>query len=187
MDSISRGYHDHDLFERSHEIDNYKREDTCPTIIKCSCPTSTILPIGALVGTTFTLASLTLDTSCLCDPIVKLEFASNIVTPIAAIGAFSVRVFKQCRGQITPVSIGSEWLFSVGEIEIGVEGASTLSFFICDNNLCSDDCCTYTVVATVTTIIALGTININNATLGAIATCNSNKCKKYCRRNCHCE
>ncbi|MCR1950893.1 DUF4489 domain-containing protein [Clostridium sp. DSM 100503] len=185
MDSISK--ESHDVFAKNYGADNYRGEETCPTIIKCSCPSSSTLPIGALVGTSFTLASLTLDTSCLCDPIVKLEFASNIVTPIAAIGAFSVRVFKQCRGQMTPVPIGPEWIFSLGGIEIGVAGASTFSFFICDNNLCSNDCCIYTVVATVTTVIALGTININNATLGAIATCNSINCKKCCRRNCHCD
>lgn len=181
MDSISK--ESYDLFVGSNETANYKMKETCPTIIKCSCPSSITLPMGALVGDTFTLAALTLDTSCLCNPIIKLEFASNVVIPISAAGAFSLRIFKQCRNQLAPIPVGPEWTFISALIATDARaGSSTLSFFICDDNLCSDECCVYTVVATVTRAIILGNINIYNATLGAIATCHSNKCRKNCTK-----
>ena len=55
-----------------------------------------------------------------------------------------------------------------------------VSFFICDSDSCENDCCTYTAVATVTTGIATAALPINNATLGAIATCRESckECKK---------
>jgi hypothetical protein len=182
MNSISKEYYDPCKKERKEE------EKHCPTIVKCGCPSSTTLPIATPVGTTFTLASLTLDTSCLCDPSIKLEFASNVVIPVAASGAVSIQIFKQCRGQVAPVPVGPAWTWS--EL-VAVAKASTFSFFVCDSDSCFDDCCTYTAVATVTTVIAGGTISFNNNTLGAVATCKSNNCKKECHRRherkCHCD
>ncbi|MCR1950894.1 DUF4489 domain-containing protein [Clostridium sp. DSM 100503] len=181
MSLVSKG--SDDRFEMNHEIDSCKDKETCPTIIKCSCLSSITLPIGALVGDTFTLAALTLDTSCLCNPIIKLEFASNVVIPVSAAGAFSLRIFKQCRNQLAPIPVGPEWTFISALIATDARvGSSTLSFFICDDNSCSDECCVYTVVATVTRAVILGNININNSTLGAIATCHSNKCRKNCTK-----
>jgi len=151
--------------------DKRKEKMPCPTIIKCGAPGSATLPLGSIVGTTVTPASLTLNTSCLCNPCTKLEFTSNIITTLFT-GAVSFQVFKQCRNQLTPVPVGPSFTFS-RLVEVG--GADTFTFFICDCDSCDNDCCTYTVVATVTTIIA-GTLLINNATLGAIATCQTNPC-----------
>lgn len=178
MNSMSKGYYDSCGKERR------KEEKQCPTIVKCGCPGSATLPIAAAAGTTLTLASLTLDTSCLCDPNTKLEFASNIIAPVGTTaGAFTIQIFKQCRNQMTAVPVGPAWSFSTT-----TPLARTFSFFICDSDSCINDCCTYTAVATVTTAPAGGAISVNNATLGAVSTCKSNACTTDCnRRRCHCE
>ena len=186
MSLIPKGYQD------QNERDKYK-EKKCPTIIKCGCPISILIPEGIKAQTTFTLTSLTLDTSCLCDLDIILQFASNTIATEFK-GALSVRVFKQCRCQVTPIPVGATWTLQLGtrgragdgegeEVAVPVTtvtDARTLSFFVCDSDSCDKDCCTYTVVATVFGEDTVGTLAINNATLGAVATCNSNRCKKKC-------
>jgi len=164
MNSMSRNNDD---------FDNCKKEKkACPTIIKCSCPGSVTVPAATVAGTTFPLTSLTLNTSRLCNPSIKLEFASNFVTAIAFTGSLNVQVFKTCRGQSTPVPIGPAWQFNL----VALLSSETFSFFVCDSDSCFDECCTYTVVATVTSVVTVGTLSINNATLGAIATCGQSTC-----------
>ncbi|MBV7272817.1 DUF4489 domain-containing protein [Clostridiaceae bacterium UIB06] len=149
-----------------------KEEKHCTTVVKCGSPSSTTIPAATVAGTTFTVTSLTLDTSKLCDPTVKLEFASNIVAAVAFTGTINFQVFKICRGQLTPVPVGPAWTLS----ETALLFAETFSFFICDCNFCYDECCTYTVVATVTSAVTVGTLAINNATLGAVAASGTGGC-----------
>ena len=186
MNSMSRRYQEEYRrdcekdYRRDYRKDHDKEEEKCPTIIKCGCPSSITIPESAEAGDIFTLASLTLDTSCLCDPIIKLEFASNIVITAGTSGAFTVQIFKQCKNQINPVPVGPAWAWNPGGAN-SVE-SETFSFFICDSDLCDDDCCTYIARATITTDVGNNSINVNNATLGAIATCKSNACPRRCRR-----
>ncbi len=168
MNSNSRGYDDYDC-------DHSKKEKKpCPTIIKCGCPSSTTLPPATIAGTAFPLTSLSLDTSRLCDPHVKLEFASNLVAAVLFTGTINFQVFKICRGQNVPVPVGPAWTFSL----VALLSSQTFSFFVCDSDSCFDECCSYTVVATVTSAVTVGTLSINNATLGAIATCGTSSCCK---------
>ncbi|MFT8351090.1 DUF4489 domain-containing protein [Clostridium saccharoperbutylacetonicum] len=154
------------------DCDNCKNQRNFgPTIIKCSCPSAITIPAATVAGTTFTVSSLTLNTSCLCDPAIKLEFASNLVAPVAFTGTINFQVFKLCRGQTTPVPVGPAWTFNL----VALLSSQTFSFFVCDSDSCFDDCCTYTVVATVFVTggdddVDDGTISINNATLGVVAT-----------------
>ena len=169
MNSMSRGYYEPCGKERKRE------EEKCPTIIKCGCPGSATIPVGTAVGTTFTLTSLTLDTSCICDPSIKVDFTSNIVAPEdTTAGAVTIQIFKQCKYQVSPVPVGSAYAFSTTD-------PISLSFplFVCDSDSCDHDCCTYTAVATVTTAPVGAALSINNAALSAIATCKSSchKCK----------
>lgn len=166
MNSMSKGYYNDDC-------DHCKKEKIpCPTIIKCSCPGTATIPTGATVGTIFPLTTLTLNTSCLCDPCTKLEFASNLVASAAVTGTLNFQVSKICRGQSTSIPVGPAWTFSTS----GVTASRTFSFFVCDCDSCFDDCCTYTVAATVAGTAFVGTLSINNATLGGITTCSGNKC-----------
>lgn len=183
MNSMSRGYYDN-----CRKDSNKKEEDKCPTIIKCSGPSSTPIPAitlgeGITGEVELPLASLTLDTSCICDPVVKLDFSTNYVVPVGVnlLGSITLRVYKQCRNQATRNLIGTAWAISGGIAGIQAFEASIASFSTCDTDSCGDDCCTYTVVATVNAIatLALGAA-FNNSTLSAVATCKKSchKCRK---------
>ena len=157
-----------------------REEERCQALVKCGCPNSVQIPALSVLGSTaeLTLATLTLDTSCFCDPNIKLDFTSNVVATVAAfLGTIDIQIYKQCRGQLTRVPIGPTW--NIGSL--AALSSTTFSFFICDSDSCLDECCTYTAVATVNAIaaVALGT-SINNATLAATVTCKSNchKCRK---------
>lgn len=146
-----------------------KEEQKCNlTTIKCGNSSSTVIPVGTAAGTQYTLATLTLNTHKFKDPTIKLEFASNIVTT-AFVGTLTIQVFKVCNGQLTPMPVGPTWTYTE---TVAVTDSSTFSFFICDCDTCPCDCCTYSVVATVG-LLTVGTIAINNATLGAIIASDS--------------
>lgn len=170
MNSMSRGYYNDDC-NPCNPCKKEKKE--CPTIIKGGCPSSTTIPTGATAGTALTISSLTLNTSCLECPCARLEFASNIVTT-AFTGTISFQVYKICEGQLNPnpIPVGSPWIYSAAA---AITSGSTFSFYIYDCDACYHNCCTYTVVATVTGA-TVGTLSISNATLGAIASCNQNRC-----------
>jgi hypothetical protein len=183
---MSKGYYNDD-YRRNDDCDHHRKDNCecvscrkekeqkcklCPTIVKCGCPSATTIPPATIAGTTFPVSSLTLNTSCLCNPTVKLEFASNLVALVAFTGTINFQVFKICRGQTVPIPVGPAWTFSL----VALLSSQTFSFFVCDSDSCFDDCCSYTVVATVTSAVTVGTLSINNATLGAIATCGSGSC-----------
>lgn len=180
MNSMSKGYYNDDYDHRRKDececVSCRKEKENkcklCPTIVKCGCPSATTIPPATIAGTAFPVSSLTLNTSCLCNPAIKLEFASNLVALIAFTGTINFQVFKLCRGQTTPVPVGPAWTFNL----VALLSSQTFSFFVCDSDSCFDDCCTYTVVATVTSAVTVGTLSINNATLGAVATCGSGSC-----------
>lgn len=175
MNSMSKGYYD--PCRKEIEEDNHKRENKedreCRTIIKCGTPSSATIPAATPARTTFSAGSLTLNTSSLRNPCIKLEYASNLIAT-GFTGTVSFQVFKLCNNQLTPLAIGPAWIFSISGA--AVTAATTFSFFVCDCDSCFKECCNYTVVATVTSATTAGTLNINNATLGAIATCNENRC-----------
>ena len=183
MNSMSKRYYDNDERDRRRE-----EEESCPTIIKCSGPSSTPIPAitiseGISGDVELPLAALTLDTSCICDPTIKLDFSTNYVVPIGVnlLGSITLRVYKQCKGQSNRIPVGTAWELSGGLAGIEALEASIVSFSTCDSDVCGDGCCTYTVVATVNAIasVALGAA-FNNSTLSAVVTC-KNSCHK-CRR-----
>ncbi|VYT89686.1 DUF4489 domain-containing protein [Clostridium tertium] len=172
MNSMSKGYNDSCGRDR-------KREEECPTIIKCGCPSSSsILATVAAPTATGVVATINIDNSCICDPITKLEFATIISTAANGFaGTIILRVLKQCRNQLTPVQIGSVWTLNVA-----ANTTVPLSFFLCDSDSCDNNCCTYRVEATITASGAnSGIVTFNNAILGAISTC-KNDCHK-CRKD----
>lgn len=156
MNSKSKCYHDDDC---------KKQKEHCPTILKCGYPNSTtIITVPLNTPTPFTVATLTLNTPRLCNSNILLEFTSNIVIDDLGefIGTISFQVFKRCNNLSVPV--GSGWTFSST-----MALATTFSFFVCDSNCCNDECCTYTVVATINaSSFPVDTIYINNATLSAL-------------------
>lgn len=154
------------------------------TILKCGTPGGAIsIAPGTLAGTTFTVSTLTLNTSCLCDPCVKLEFASTLAysspTTIDST-VVNFQVFKLCNNQRNPIPVGPQLVFSVPFTNLidpqapGFSGTSTFSFFVCDCDICPHECCTYSVVATTATADA--SVTITNARLSAIAADNNCRC-----------
>ncbi len=144
------------------------------TIIRCGTPATATIPAGAATPVrTFPVGSVTVNTSCLCDPCIKLEYASNLVAT-GFTGTVSFQVYRLCGSQATPVAIGPAWIFSI-PAATPITATTTFSFFVCDCDSCFRDCCTYSVVATPTTA-TVGTLNINNATLGVIAASRANCC-----------
>lgn len=170
MNSNSRYCDDYESCGESCKKD--KRPAAPTTTVKCGALGSAIIPLATPVGTTFTLASLTLNNSsansCAC---TKIEVTSNLST-VAFTGAVSFQVFKQCRNQFTPVPVGPAFTFAEAVL---LTAADAFTFFVCDCDNCDTGCCVYSLVATVTTII-VGTLTINNATLAAITSTNPGCC-----------
>ncbi|MDR1773092.1 MAG: DUF4489 domain-containing protein [Hungatella sp.] len=176
--------------------DNPKYDDDCcpcnklnckdnKTILKCGTSGSAIsITPSTLAGTAFTVSTLTLNTSCLCDPCVKLEFTSTLAyTSPTTIDSTVVnfQVFKLCDNQRNPIPVGPQLAFSVPFTNLivppatpGFSGTSTFSFFVCDCDICPDECCTYSIVATTATTDA--SVTITNARLSAIAVDNNCRC-----------
>ena len=134
------------------------------TILKCGSQGGVSLPALTAAGSTFTLASVTVDSKNVKRPCIKFEFASNIVTT-AAVLTLNFQLFKQCKNQITALPVGPIWTFSR---TVAITDSNTFTFFVCDCDFCSDDCCTYSVVATVAGVATVGVTAINNATLAAL-------------------
>lgn len=152
--------------------------DTCkkikehsPTILKCSSPNSSVIVTVPLnTPTPFTVATLTLNRHGLSNSEILLEFASNIIISGTFTGTISFQVYKLCNNQVSPTPIGPAWVFSrtIAETLPGV--TEIFSFFVCDSNCSSDECCIYTVTATIIASVVPTAININNATLSAIVS-----------------
>ena len=144
------------------------------TILKCGSQGGVTIPLATIAGAAFTLATVNVDTKALKNPCIKFEFASNIVTTAAVI-TLNFQVFKQCKGILTPIPVGPIWTFSR---LVAITEANTFTFFVCDCDLCNDDCCTYSVVARVAGVATVGVTSINHASLSAIIVDNNcNSCK----------
>ena len=93
-------------FKDDYENSN-KSSDSCGQILKCGTPGGAIsIASGTLSGTTFIADTLTLNTSCLCDPCAKLEFSSTLAysspTTIDST-VVNFQVFKLCDNQRNPI------------------------------------------------------------------------------------
>jgi hypothetical protein len=150
-------------FEDSIELCTKPYHNLCPFTLKCGTLNSVTIPFGTTPGTTFPLATVTLNTSCFCKPIVKLKFSSDINTT-NLIGDINFQIFKLCTDQLRAIPVGSQFTFR----RVGVATvAQPFTFFVCDCNTCFKGCCNYTV--TVTSSIVTGAIDINAASLTAFA------------------
>jgi len=149
-----------------------------PAILKCGASQLTLFRGESInaITTTSTVASVKANTSCLCNPCIRFEFASNIIVPTGTeIANITFQIFKNCTNQSQPIPVGPQWTFRTP-----VATSDTFSFFVCDCNTCSNECCTYTVQATAR-VLAIGdagattTVTIKNATLSVLAVDNSNE------------
>lgn len=101
---------------------------------------SSLIPNGTEVGTSYVISSINLDN------INKrlLEFVCNIINN-NFIGTISFQVFKLFNNNSNAISIGPPWILS---FPVANTGADILSFFVCDDDICSNKC-TYIAQATI--------------------------------------
>jgi len=148
-----------------------------PVILKCRAPKSTLFPsrTNENLTTTSTVASVAVNTSHFYNPCIMLEFASTIIQPTNAfITNMVFQVFKKCFNNSQQISVGPQWSYFVNRTP---PHSSNFSFFVCDCNTTINECCTYTVQATVNTVSLVGSgfATVNNATLSALVVDNANE------------
>ncbi|WP_291582578.1 DUF4489 domain-containing protein [Clostridium sp. UBA6640] len=114
-----------------------------------SCSSGNGLSIFPNTSTPITIASITIDTTCLCKPVVKIDFNSTInyqafisggteITPFTLIFELS----KFCDDG-TKVSLGS-WTYSIGFLSAATDITNSFNFTYCECTTCSA-CFVYTV------------------------------------------
>lgn len=141
-----------------------------PLILKCGIPNSISFSSidGAITTRTAnSITSLTVNSSCFHNPCLRLEFTSNIIVPATTANVTLVfQIFKICTNMSQPIPVGTPWTFMTSATT-----SDTFSFFVCDCDICSDECCTYTVQVTATTQANEGdntSVSVNYATLSAL-------------------
>lgn len=158
-------YEDFYKYENNHEYSSLKCRNDNPyhptptkSIFSCGHGSGISLPIS--VTNPIPVANVTIDTTCLCNPSVKIDFNSiiNYQTLIDLGGGgfglltnpFSVtfRLSKVC-GKREKITLGS-WDYSFGLLALAVNVTNSFSFSYCECNLCPG-CCTYIVEIVSTT------------------------------------
>ncbi|WP_443661877.1 DUF4489 domain-containing protein [Clostridium sp.] len=150
MNSLSKGYRNNDC--RSLDKNNLS-EDCCTNniILKCGNTISSIvqLPlVPGLLGTPITVANVTINTSCLENPEIKLDFALNIAIPEGVtIDNLIFQVFKFCQDINQKIPVGPPWSF---KNTLLMETNKIFSLFVCDSDCdtSKNKCCTYILEAT---------------------------------------
>ena len=152
-----------------------KEKEETEVLLKCGTPGSVNLPVLVL-GTvfapvSFTLSTVSLDTSDFEDPCIKFEVASDVnVTVVVGLPiTLNFQIFRSCRNQFTPIPVGPIYTFSK---VASVLESEVISFFVCDCNVCNDDCCTYSLVVTVATLGVALTSSVTNAVISALVVDN---------------
>ena len=139
-------------------------------LLKVGDPTSTPLPALSVVGTTITVASLTVNTRELDDPEIKIDFTSNIVLPVGVtVGTtLTFQVNKFFINPLTPlvsVPVGPAFIFTV---PVAVAFSDAFTFFVKDPDDFGCGLVRYTVTVTIGGVALAVAASINNATLAAI-------------------
>ncbi|WP_461612794.1 DUF4489 domain-containing protein [Clostridium sp. Marseille-QA1073] len=120
-----------------------------PIPILLSCSTGNGLSIFPNISVPITIASITVDTTCLCKPVVKIDFNSTINYQALISGGTSITPFtlifelsKFCNDG-TKVALGS-WTYSIGSLLVATDLTNSFNFTYCECNTCSS-CFVYTV------------------------------------------
>ncbi|WP_084719704.1 DUF4489 domain-containing protein [Lacrimispora celerecrescens] len=154
--------------------------DSCGQILKCGEVSQALFFNGESIGTTVSATTIAIDTSRFCNPCVIFEFTSNIIGTLFQ-GTLNFQLYRSCNNQL-PIPIGPPFYFTQS---IPAIFANIFSFFICDCNSCSNECCTYSIVVTASTPI-IGNVGIFAARLAAIIVDKSNHDDDYhsCNKSC---
>ncbi len=136
-------------------------------ILKCVSAGAVTIPVGAS-NTPIIITSLPLNSSGLHNQIIKIEFACNItlINPQVDSIILMFQINKYCHKMIRKIPIGPQWTFSNISESIST---GTFSFFVCDCDFNTKECCTYTI--DVTPLVTTSGAIISNAILSATEVC----------------
>ena len=123
------------------------------SILACGQGSGFSIPIPSALNPTFNpipVASATIDTTCLCDPKVKIDFNSiiNYRALISAVGTLgspltiTFQLSKTCCDG-SKISLGS-WDYSYATVALATNITNSFGFSYCECNPCPG-CCVYTV------------------------------------------
>ncbi|WP_411678881.1 DUF4489 domain-containing protein [Clostridium thailandense] len=109
------------------------------------------------------IASVTIDTACLCNPEVLVDFAGILTGTIidaAIIATLNFTLYKTCKGIAAPIPL-TTFTFSYVNVISPFPDSRTLKFeYLSCDNMCVD-CCTYTLELTSISNLGVGTISIS--------------------------
>ncbi|WP_034439570.1 DUF4489 domain-containing protein [Clostridium ihumii] len=122
-------------------------------LFACGQGTGVAIPIPTIANPNFTpitLASVTVDNTCLCNPSVKIDFHSliNYQALISAPGTLSTpftvtfQLSKTCCDG-AKIALGT-WDYAYGTVALATNITNSFSFSYCECNVCPG-CCVYTV------------------------------------------
>ncbi|WP_034439573.1 DUF4489 domain-containing protein [Clostridium ihumii] len=156
------------------------------SILSCTPGTGFSIPIPTATNPNFNpipVASTTIDTSCLCNPSVKIDFTAliNYQSLISIPGTLSTpftvtfQLSKTCCDG-SKISLGS-WDYSYSSVALATNLTNSFSFSYCECNSCPG-CCVYTVdivrvsssIITATGLTLTENASIRSSLLSAIAT-----------------
>jgi hypothetical protein len=153
--------------ENAHEERCYRRHPRPgEAILRCNTGGLGPLPIiNTVLSRPLPVVSVNVDTTKLYKPSVLLTFTGQINMPLGVSVTLNFIVNKVCENG-TSQQIGGTFTFAT--LAAALE-AETFAFQLCDLDSC-DDCCTYTVEVSTTSIIDIVPgLTITNATLSALA------------------
>ncbi|HCQ89948.1 MAG TPA: hypothetical protein DIU45_09645, partial [Clostridium sp.] len=120
-----------------------------PNSILLSCSTGNGLSIFPNTSTPITITSITIDTTCLRKPAIKIDFNSTINYQALISGGTAITPFtlifelsKFCNDG-TKVALGS-WTYSIGFLSAATNITNSFNFTYCECSTCSA-CFIYTV------------------------------------------
>lgn len=148
------------------------------SLFACGNGSGVSIPIPTITNPTFTpipVASVTLDTTCLCNPSVKIDFDSIInyqalltlgAAPILG-GPFTVtfQLSKTCNSG-SKITLGT-WDYAFGILALAVNVTNSFNFSYCECNACPG-CCVYTVEivrVSATTLTGVGVLVTESASI----------------------
>ncbi|WP_027633148.1 DUF4489 domain-containing protein [Clostridium hydrogeniformans] len=125
------------------------------SLFACGQGSGVAIPIPTVTNPTFNplpIASVTIDSTCLCNPSIKIDFDALInyqalitlgATPVLG-SPFTVtfQLSKIC-GSGSKIALGT-WDFAFGILALAVNVTNSFSFSHCECNVCPG-CCVYTV------------------------------------------
>ena len=102
--------------------------------------------VPGVAGIPIRVTSITVDTSCLQGPEIKLDFVISIAIPAGVtIANLTFQVYKLSNNMYQKKSVGPQWTYKKSFVS---EGTDIFTFAVYDNDTFESDCCTYILEAT---------------------------------------